>query len=905
MNSLLTNLTTLALDQVPESIVITDADLSQPGGPRIIYVNKAMLELTGYSLTELLGQSPKIFQGEDTDQQVASRIIKQLLDGKQAKDTILNYTKEGKAYWTDLNISTVRDDDGNIIAYISIQHDFNLPHKSKEHYERDLRLVSTSEKIARVGTWCYDIEENKVLWSDGTYGIWEWDRSAAPPNVIECSNFIDEPDRAMMINMLEACIKTQTPYQAEVQAHSSKGTPMRLRVLGEAMLGENGRTVAVVGAIRDISNEKRLEAELDETISQSRETEQYFSIARTIAKIGVFDYWIEHDRLHWSDELFEMTGLSQDLFPAKAEIFLSRIDARDRPEYLRLMDTAISDHEGYSMTVRFNRPDGKMMHMAIIAEVRESQYGPRIVGIARDVTFDVEASQRLASEQERFRIIADTVSDVLWDFDFEKKSFWATPNWPRKIGIAFDGAGGDPIQWVPLVVPDDRDRVATSVRQALDSGADRWECEFKIADPEGTQVEVEIMSSILRNEEGEAYRILGNCRNVTVEKRQREGFTRSRALEAVGQMTGGIAHDFNNLLMIIHGNAELLEMKGLDEDDAESVRLIMQASDAAASLTARLLSFSGQSQLHNASVDAGKLVEDVAVLLRSGLTERISLRTRIEPDLWFVEVDGRALEQAIINLTVNARDAIGHEGGLVEIGCENVVVATEMVGGKSELAAGRYVCISVTDNGVGMSEQVKSRAFEPFFTTKDVGRGTGLGLSMVYGFARQSGGSLQVYSELGRGTTVNLYLPVSDRAQDKTERSDDSLADLACAGVKVLVVEDQPDVRLHVENVLISAGFDVSSARDGKSALALFEAGKSFDLLFTDIIMPGGMNGVQLAEAAKAHLPQLRVLFTSGYPASAFDELGLKKNEELALLKKPYKRNELILAISRALQPKE
>lgn len=900
----LNNLTDLALDQSPEPLMITDADLTRSGGPQIIYVNHAMLKLTGYSRSELIGRSSNIFQGEDTDGKVAAQIIRRLIAEECVSETILNYTKDGKSFWNYITISPIRDDEGRVLAYLSVHHNLTQLHKVKNRHQWDTHLFSTGERIARFGTWSYGIEEDKVLWSNGSYEIWEWGHDTPPPSRTECINFIDQNDRPMMVGLLNACIKTQAPYQAEVRAHSSRGTPMRLKVLGEAVLGDNGKTAALVGAVRDITHEKRLEAELDETISQSREIEQYFAAARSIAKIGMFDYWIEHDRLHWSDELIEMAGLSPDLFPSKLEVFHSRIDPRDRQEYLQLREAALQDHKGFSKTLRFIRPDGKIIHMAIVADLQESVYGRRLVGIARNVTEDVEASQRLASEQERFQIIADTVSDVLWDFDLAQERFWATPNWPRKLGVDFDGTGVHPVEWLALITPEDREKVSGSVRQALDTGADRWDCEFRIADVHGTRAEVEIKSSILRNEHGEAYRILGNCRNVTVEKRQQEGFTRSRALEAVGQMTGGIAHDFNNLLMIIQGNAELLEMRGLDEDDADSVRLIMQASEAAANLTSRLLSFAGQSRLRSASVDAGKLVEDVAVLLRSGLTERISLLTTSETGLCPVEVDGIALEQAIINLTVNARDAMERQGGRVEIACQNVVVADEMVGAKAELAPGRYVCISVTDNGAGMDEQVKSRAFEPFFTTKDVGKGTGLGLSTVYGFARQSGGSLEIYSELGRGTTLNLYLPVSDMARIANEQVDLAVANIVGAGLRVLVVEDQPDVRRHVENVLISAGFDVTSANEGKSALALLEAGKSFDLLFTDIVMPGGMNGVQLAETAKTFLPQLRVLFTSGFPASAFDELGLQKSEDFVLLKKPYKRDELILALTNALHPK-
>lgn len=893
------SLSDYALDQAPEFVIITDADLSRPGGPRIVYVNQAMASATGYTRDELVGCSPKIFQGENTDREVASGILRRLAAGERVEETLLNYTKDGTPYWAQLNISPVRDEQGETIAYLAIQKDLTQLRRIKEEYERDLRLISTGEKIARVGTWGYYIEEDRVLWSDGAYDIWEWDRSEAPPKVRECIAFIDEPDQPMILAMFEACVKTQTPYQAEVRAHSSKGTPMRLRVLGEAMIGENGRTVAVVGAIRDITEEKRIEAELDESISQSRETEQYFQIARSIAKIGVFDYWIDHDRLHWSDELFEMTGLSPDIFPAKAETFLSRIDPADHPGYEKLMQDAMSRKRGYAVTVRFKRPDGKVLHMAIIAEVRDSDYGPRIVGIARDVTAEAEAAQRLSREQERFRIVADSVSDVLWDHDFEEGTFWITPNWTAKLGVEFDGSGNDPSRWLQYVVDEDRERVTSSVMAAIASSAGRWQCEFRLKDTKGVIIDMEVKTSILRHPDGKAYRTVGTCRNVTVEKRQQEGFTRSRALEAVGQMTGGIAHDFNNLLMIIQGNAELLEMADLQGEDAECVGLIMKAAEAAASLTSRLLSFSGQGYLNTTSVDLRQLLDNVAVLLRSGLTESIDLSIRTAPDLKPIEVDGRALEQAIINLAVNARDAIGREGGKVEIACENVTISAKMIGAKSDLAPGRYVCISVSDNGSGMSSEVIAKAFEPFFTTKDVGKGTGLGLSTVYGFARQSGGTVHIYSEPGKGTVVNLYLPITRSSRVEKITDNAAATRLAGADIRVLIVEDQAEVRLHVERLLGNAGFAVVAVPDGRAALTLLAKDRTFDLLFTDIIMPGGINGVQLAEKVRHMIPQIRVLFTSGFPASAFDELGIAQHEGFELLKKPYKSDDLMAAIGR------
>ena len=248
-----------ALDQAQEFVIMTDAHLARPGGPRIVYVNQAMTKATGYTRSELIGQSPRIFQGAETDRDVASRIIKRLSQGERVQETILNYTKDGSPYWAELNISAVYDDKGQICAYYSVQQDLTELRRVKEQYERDLRLISTAEKIARVGTWGYNIEEDTVIWSHGSYDIWEWDRDQAPPSVTNCIELFDEADRQMITTRLEACIKTQTPYQVEVGARTRMGTAMRLRVIGEAILGENGRTVAVVGAIRDVTEEKRFE----------------------------------------------------------------------------------------------------------------------------------------------------------------------------------------------------------------------------------------------------------------------------------------------------------------------------------------------------------------------------------------------------------------------------------------------------------------------------------------------------------------------------------------------------------------------------------------------------------------------------------------------------------------------
>jgi PAS domain S-box-containing protein len=636
---------------------------------------------------------------------------------------------------------------------------------------------------------------------------------------------------------------------------------------------------------------------LSDSLLQQETVERHFASARKAAKIGLFDYSVEHDLIYWSDELFEMTGLDPEEFPAVSAQLRQRIDPEDLPEFEARFTRALEQGEGTIMTVRFHRPDRTIVRIEIIAELRETVAGRRMVGIARDVTSELTAAEKLMRQEERFRIIADTLSDVLWDFDLESRTFWATPNWPSKLGLAIDPAAFDPMKWSSVIIEEDRKEAEAALADAIMLGSSRWQSTFRVREPDGRLEHIEIKAAILRREEGGVHRILGNVRNVTLEKQALEGSSRSRALEAVGQMTGGVAHDFNNLLMIIQGNAELLAMSELNEDDQESVELIGKASRSAAELTNRLLAFSGQTRLNTARVEVHEAIAQIGPLLKSGLTESVRLMTHVSEDCWDIEVDQNELEQAIINLAVNARDAMP-AGGTVEVRCDNRVITDAQAGADLGLKAGRYVCISVIDDGVGMSEEVIARAFDPFFTTKEFGRGTGLGLSSVYGFAQQSGGTIEIDSEPGRGTRVSILLPVSEGLTAPSEARPDAHAAPVPQGARILVVEDQEEVRRHVVKLLTRAGFVVECAQDASSALELLSSDARFDLMFTDIIMPGGVNGVELCEKARALLPDLRVLFTSGFPASALDHLKAADHEKVQLLNKPYRGSDLIAMVS-------
>lgn len=367
-----------------------------------------------------------------------------------------------------------------------------------------------------------------------------------------------------------------------------------------------------------------------------------------------------------------------------------------------------------------------------------------------------------------------------------------------------------------------------------------------------------------------------------------EALRQAQKMEAVGQLTGGVAHDFNNILQVIVGNLELI--RRLVPSDAgrvqRSVEQALNGARQASSLTQRLLAFSRRQPLDPKPIEINSLVNGMSELLNRTLGETISVETVRGAGLWKVEVDPNALESAVLNLAVNARDAMP-QGGRLTIETMNAYVDEAYAAAHAEVVPGQYVLISVSDTGVGMDSDTIRRAFEPFFTTKPVGQGTGLGLSQVYGFVKQSGGHVKIYSEVGQGTTVKIYLP---RLQGHVEEQEAHPLVLTPEGNTreiILVVEDDANVRAYSVEALRDLGYCVIEAPDGPSAMRLLKTDTPVDLLFTDVVLPGGMTGAQVAAQGRELRPELKVLFTTGYARNAIFHHG-RLDKGVQLITKPF-----------------
>lgn len=500
---------------------------------------------------------------------------------------------------------------------------------------------------------------------------------------------------------------------------------------------------------------------------------------------------------------------------------------------------------------------------------------PRVMDIARLMAGQISGAlanvEALQSERRRANRIWSHARDLMAVVSADGVFRSVSPAWTRILGYALEDVVGHHLD--EFIHPDDLDHSIEALEQALDQ-IDLTGFENRLKTQDGNYRWISWHTS---KEEGVIY---AYGRDVTQQKANAAALTaaedalrQAQKMEAIGQLTGGIAHDFNNLLTGILGSLEMMKRRNARGDATQAERYTSAAiacANRAAALTQRLLAFSRQQSLDPRIVDATELVAGMEELIRRSIGEATTFDLRSTPDLWSTKCDPNQLESAVLNLVINARDAMPNGGHLI-IETANVEVDMSEAAVPGHSAPGDYVVVSVSDTGEGMSPEVSAKVFEPFFTTKPIGQGTGLGLSMIYGFVRQSGGFVELESEVNLGTTVKLYLPRAKGVGSGPKPASESLrrADRLRKPASVLVVEDEPMVRALVVDALTDLGFEAVEAYDGQTGLDHLRSDEHFDLLISDVGLPGSLNGRQLADAARHLRPGLRVLFMTGYAHNA------------------------------------
>ncbi len=494
-------------------------------------------------------------------------------------------------------------------------------------------------------------------------------------------------------------------------------------------------------------------------------------------------------------------------------------------------------------------------------------------------------------------LINSPLSVIEWDHEFRVK-FWSGQA-EAIFGWSEDQVRGKrPEDW-PFVHEDDAESVNQVMEALLTGSTNRNISLNRNYTRDGRIVHCEWYNSVLIDEAGKLISVLSLIQDVTAREAMESELRQLHKIKSIGQLTGGVAHDFNNLLTVILGNGELLAEK-LESQPAlgDLAATVVDAARKGATLTHQLLAFARQQPLRPKALDVNDLLTGMQMLLERTLGEATELKLITALDSWTARVDPTQLESAMLNLCINARDAMP-EGGQLTIETGNVTLDQDYADAHAEVEPGPYVMIAISDTGSGMAPEVIDRAFEPFFTTKDVGQGSGLGLSMVFGFIKQSRGHVKIYSEPGEGTTIRMYLPRADHTDEAPEPATEPTTSVG-GHESILVVEDDEMVRQYACLQLKMMGYQVFSAADGVQALDILQSDVPIELLFTDVVMPGGINGVELARRAGQLRPGLAVLYTSGYTQNAIIHQG-RLDPGVLLLSKPYPRAELARTVRLAL----
>lgn len=588
------------------------------------------------------------------------------------------------------------------------------------------------------------------------------------------------------------------------------------------------------------------------------------------------------------------------------------------PAGARKMLRAALQDRSYSRQMKVRTTAGEDVHLVSPVRARDPVSGDVVIVLSEmkitDLALAMEAqasrntvlqsslsdyTRRLQRSEERYARALETAS--IWEWDVERDRLYLSPNFAAALGYA----PNDLVRVLregrfPAII-DPRD--AEACREAFaahKAGFDvPFSIEARVLSKSGVPIWFSFQGKHYCDAAGRHVRTSGLLVDISARKSLEEQLLSSQRLEAVGQLTGGIAHDFNNLLTVIQGNAELLLAESVF--DPELAQEIVTATQKGAQMTRHLLAFARKQALKPGHVDLRKLIPAMRNTLLRALGEAVEVRFALAEDLFPVHVDATQLEAAVLNLALNARDAMP-SGGVISIDCRTLQLEGGSADGDHALEPGAYVAIAVTDSGAGMSPEVALRAFEPFYSTKGVGRGSGLGLSMVLGFSRQSGGDCRIRSVPGNGTVVTLLLPRAPKAEARAEA--EALPEpLRGRGEHVHVLEDNSTVMLTVSKTLTALGYRVTDSRTYDAAVRFVESGAAPQLYLLDVILPGGRSGADFARWLDAHRPGSRIVFMSGYPGDHLGETG-RVPRDRPLLRKPFGQADLAAALRAALDPR-
>ncbi|HMN44012.1 MAG TPA: PAS domain-containing protein [Povalibacter sp.] len=881
------------LDALPHAALLVNA----AGFERtIVHANPAFAALTGRDAAACRGRSPLFMLGEHND---AIRV-------QQLREAIA----AAKAHATELQIEA--GDAATLSARISLQP-FATTHLLVivEDLSRLVRLresLRTSEarlQVAMDGSalsmWEWNVERDEVYYNDQ----WRHTLGIDPAELLQRRELHDRLllplDRLDVLDRFEQHFRGSIAhFEGEYELALPSGKRKWFSARADVVQRDaKGNALRMIGVLQDISP-RRVDAD------RADEVQERWERAVRGTSDGLYDWNLHTGHVWYADRFREIVGYGEEDFPDTFSAFQNVLHPDDRALVLHKIRRHLENQSPLDVRCRVVTRSGTALWCRMRGQAARDAAGRplRLSGSISDVTAQIEAEAALGRSQNFYGTILDSLPLYVAYVDHDEKLVYANRPFQQFFRRSLASTRGHAVR---DVIGERRyDAVGARFREALTGRT--VEAHGQLRGKNGQPVDMEGIFLPHFDEAGQVLGCFVAARDVTEKKQLEAELRQSQKMEAVGRLTGGIAHDFNNLLAVIIGNMQLLA-RGLREQPRllRQAETSMKAAIRGADLTRRLLAFARQQVLEPRVVDLGTLIGGMYELLRRSMTGDIEIRLVTAPTVWPVKIDPGQLENAVLNLVINARDAMPGGGAIIiRTHNETVTGAAIEAGGAREMKVkpGDYAVLEVVDTGTGMAPDTLKRAFEPFFTTKDVGKGSGLGLPMVYGFVRQSGGELRVDSTVGKGTTVQLYLPRAPGQSVAAPREAAPAGELSPGWETILVVEDNPEVRTTAVDILSSLGYRVLEAGNGYQALDRFMQHTDIALVFSDVMLPGGLPGPLLVEKLRERRPDLKVLMTSAFSESSILSRQMLDGS-LQLLTKPYRVEDLARYVRAILDEKE
>ncbi|TAL05300.1 MAG: PAS domain S-box protein, partial [Verrucomicrobia bacterium] len=866
-----------ALEAAANGIVLTDRQ------GVILWANPALLKLLGYSLEELVGAKPSLFKSGRHDDAFYREMWTTVLRGEVWRGEIVNRRKDGSLYTEEMTITPVRDEQGEIGHFIAIKQDITARKQAeaalaqrKEHlrlfiqhspaalamFDRDMRYLAVSRR------WLTD------------YGI-------AEESVIGRSHyeiFREIPERWKEIH--RRCLGGAVERSEEDSFVRADGRTEWLRWEVRPWHTLQGGIGGILIFSEDITERKAAELAL-------REATARLQLAVQASNIGLWDWDLRDNTVFYSREYKRQLGYEDPEFSNRLDEWQKRVHPDDLETVLREENKYLAEGRGFlEAEFRMRHKDGTYRWLYSRAELLRGAEGKpqRLLGCHIDITRRKQFEQELHRREEHFRMLIENGSDIITIINGKAEFKFQSPSIKRLLGYEpAELIGRNAFEFIHA---DDAAKVTAAIEQALTHPRTATQpVEFRFRHQNGSWRVLQSIGTCIPDEAPDGF-IVANSRDVTEQRQMEEQFRQSQKMEAVGLLAGGVAHDFNNMLLVMQGHAGLLAMgENLTPEQLESTQEINKAAERAANLTRQLLLFSRRQALQLRDLDLNETVTNMTKMLRRIVGEDIAIQCRYSPQPLLLHADAGMMDQILLNLSVNARDAMPKGGSLViETAVANFTETADAT--VPHARPGSFACLTLSDTGSGIAPEVLPRIFEPFFTTKGVGKGTGLGLATVFGIVQQHQGWITVESKPDEGTKFRIYLPRLT-APSQADASPASIASLRGGSETILLVEDDLALRRVVRNILVRLGYRVLEATTGLEALELWtEHQSSVALLFTDLVMPDGMSGAELAQVLLKHNPQLEVIYTSGYsPDIAGKDVNLR--EGVNFVAKPFEAQKL------------